>query len=60
LNKVVAYLLVWLSGLIFIIGLLAVIFEEASHIRLIGFAAVIISLIFGNFIANKHWPKNKV
>lgn len=56
MNKIIAYLAVWLFGLLFIIGLSALIFETAIMVRLIGLVVVLASIIFGNLVAKKHWP----
>ncbi|MBL1142797.1 MAG: hypothetical protein HND53_12285 [Proteobacteria bacterium] len=60
MNKVIAYLVVWFFGLIFIIALLTLIFESDTMVRLTGLVVAIASIIFGNLVANKYWPnKNK-
>ncbi len=56
MNKIIAYLVVWVFGLLFIIGLSALIFESDIIVRLIGLVVAIASIMLGNLVAKKYWP----
>lgn len=55
--RVVAYVLVWALAFVFIVGLLAALFEESMGVRIGGALAATVALILGNVIARRAWPK---
>lgn len=58
-KKTLAYISVYLLALTMLLGL-AAIFEDSIQTKLIGFVVFIGSIIIGNVIAIKIWPKKNV
>ena len=56
MNKIAAYILVWICGLIAVIGIIALIFESPAQTKIAGLLAAVVSIIIGNIIARKYWP----
>lgn len=52
-----AYLVVYGFAFLFIIGLATAFFEDATEIRILGGIISMLSIIAGNVVAKRAWPR---